>query len=93
MLYKKSNYGILFKKPIEACPLNLAPTSSTTMTLVIGDPIAIALLKMRNFKKSHFSKFHPGGNIGKDLVKISDIMHDQNELPLTKTDEKMSSWH
>ena len=90
MLYKKSNYGILFKKPIEACPLNLAPTSSTTMTLVIGDAIAITLLKMRNFKKSHFSKFHPGGNIGKDLVKISDIMHDKNELPLTKTDEKMS---
>ena len=91
MLYKKSNYGILFKKPIEACPLNLAPTSSTTMTLVIGDAIAIALLKMRNFKKSHFSKFHPGGNIGKDLVKISNIMHDKNELPLTKTYEKMSS--
>ena len=91
MLYKKSNYGILFKKPIEACPLNLAPTSSTTMTLVIGDAIAIALLKMRNFKKSHFSKFHPGGNIGKDLVKISNIMHDKNELPLTKTHEKMSS--
>ena len=91
MLFKKSNNGILFKKPIEACPLNLAPTSSTTMTLVIGDAIAIALLKMRNFKKSHFSKFHPGGNIGKDLVKLSDIMHEKNELPLTKTDEKMSS--
>ena len=91
MLFKKSNYGILFKKPIEACPLNLAPTSSTTMTLVIGDAIAITLLKMKNFKKSHFSKFHPGGNIGKDLVKLSDIMHEKNELPLTKTDEKMSS--
>ena len=91
ILHKKSNYGILFKKPVEACPLNLAPTSSTTMTLVIGDAIAISLLKMRNFKKSHFSKFHPGGNIGKDLVKLSDIMHNKNELPLTKTDEKMSS--
>ena len=75
MLYKKSNYGILLKKPIEACPFNLAPTSSTTMTLVIGDAIAICLLKMRNFKKSHFSKFHPGGNIGKDLVKLSDTYH------------------
>ena len=91
ILYKKSNYGILFKKPIEACPFNLAPTSSTTMTLVIGDAIAIALLKMKNFKKSHFSKFHPGGNIGKDLVKLSNIMHEKNELPLTKADEKMSS--
>ena len=90
-LYKKSNYGILFKKPIEACPLNLAPTSSTSMTLVIGDAIAITLLKMRGFKKSQFGKFHPGGNLGKDLVLLSEIMHHKKELPLTKTNEKMSS--
>ena len=90
-LYKKSNFGILFKKPIEACPLNLAPTSSTSMTLIIGDAIAITLLKMRGFKKSHFSKFHPGGNIGKDLVRLSDIMHDKKELPLTQINSKMSS--
>ena len=91
MLYKKSDYGILFQKPIEACPLNLAPTSSTTMTLVIGDAIAITLLKMRGFKKSQFSKFHPGGNIGKDLNMICNIMHQKNELPLTRINEKMSS--
>ena len=90
-LYKKSNYGILFKKPIEACPLNLAPTSSTSMTLVIGDAIAITLLKMRGFKKSQFSKFHPGGNLGKDLVLISEIMHHKKKLPITKTNKKMSS--
>ncbi len=90
MLYKKSSYGIIFKKPIEACPLNLAPTSSTTMTLIVGDAIAITLLKMKGFKKTNFSKFHPGGSIGKDLVKISDIMHDKNALPLTKLDAKMS---
>tara|TARA_Y100000590_G_scaffold442587_1_gene570876 strand:- start:93 stop:1049 length:957 start_codon:yes stop_codon:yes gene_type:complete len=90
-LYKKSKYGILFKKPIEACPLNLAPTSSTSMSLIIGDALAITLLKMRGFKKSQFSKFHPGGNIGKDLVLLSDIMHNKKELPLTKTNEKMSS--
>ena len=70
LLYSKSDYAILFKKPVEACPLNLAPTSSTTMTLIIGDAIAISLLKMRGFEKSHFSKFHPGGNLGKDLVKL-----------------------
>ena len=90
MLYKKSSYGIIFKKPTEACPLNLAPTSSTTMTLIVGDAIAITLLKMKGFKKTNFSKFHPGGSIGKDLVKISDIMHDKNALPLTKLDAKMS---
>ena len=59
----------------EACPLNLAPTSSTTMSLIIGDSIAITLLKMRGFRKSNFSNFHPGGNIGKDLVKLSEVMH------------------
>jgi len=90
ILYNKSSYGILFKKPIEACPLNLAPTTSSTMILVIGDAIAITLLKMKGFQKSHFSIFHPGGNIGKDLVQLSDIMHSKSELPLSKYNEKMS---
>ena len=91
ILYNKSTFGILFKKPIEACPHNLAPTSSTTMTLIIGDAIAITLLKMRGFKESHFKKFHPGGSIGKDLVKLEDIMHGKKELPLVKEKEKMSN--
>ena len=87
LLYLKSDHAILFKKPTEACPLNLAPTSSTTMALIIGDAIAISLLKLRGFQKSHFSKFHPGGNIGKDLVKLADVMHGKNKLPLVN--EKM----
>ena len=90
ILFKKSDHAILFKKPMEACSLNLAPTSSTTMSLIIGDAIAVSLLKMRGFKKSNFSKFHPGGNLGKDLVKLSDIMHGPKELPLVKDSELMS---
>ena len=90
LLAKKSNFSIVFKKPTEACPLNLAPTSSTTMSLIIGDAIAITLLKMRGFKKSHFSNFHPGGNLGKDLVKLSEIMHGKSELPLVNENELMS---
>jgi len=90
LLYNKSDHAILFKKPIEACPLNLAPTSSTTMTLMIGDAIAISLLKMRGFQKSHFSKFHPGGNLGKDLVKLSEVMHGKKELPLVNENDLMS---
>ena len=90
ILYTKSDHAILFKKPIEACPLNLAPTSSTTMSLIIGDAIAITLLKMRGFKASNFSKFHPGGNLGKDLVKVSEIMHEEKELPLVNEDDLMS---
>ena len=91
LLYLKSTFGILFKKPIEACPLNLAPTTSTTMALVLGDAIAITLLKMRGFNKIQFKKFHPGGHIGKDLVKLSDIMHDKKSLPLVMYNEKMSN--
>jgi arabinose-5-phosphate isomerase len=91
ILYNKSTFGIIFKKPIEACPHNLAPTSSTTMTLVLGDAIAITLLKIRGFKQNQFKKIHPGGSIGKDLVKLSDIMHVNKKLPLVKYDEKMSN--
>ena len=74
----------------EACPLNLAPTSSTTMSLIIGDAIAITLLKMRGFKKSHFSNFHPKGNLGKALVKISEVMHGKLKLPLVNENDLMS---
>ena len=89
-LYKKSTYGILYKKPVEACPLNLAPTTSTTMSLIIGDCIAMSLLELKGFKKNQFKNFHPGGNLGKDLTKISDIMHGKSELPLAKENEQMS---
>ena len=90
ILYQKSTYGILYKKPIEACPLNLAPTTSTTMSLIIGDCIAMSLLELKGFKKNQFKNFHPGGNLGKDLTKISDIMHGKSELPLAKENEQMS---
>ncbi len=90
ILYNKSDHAILYKKPVEACSLNLAPTSSTTMSLILGDAIAVSLLKMRGFKKSNFGKFHPGGNLGKDLVKLSDIMHGPKELPLVKENELMA---
>ena len=91
ILYKKSNYGIVFKKPLEACPNNLAPTSSTTIMLVIGDAIAVTLIKIKGFKKSQFNNFHPGGNLGKDLVKVIDLMHTKNSLPLVNANEKMSN--
>ena len=89
-LSKKSDHALIFKKPTEACPLNLAPSSSTTMSLIIGDAIAITLLKMRGFKKHNFSNFHPRGNIGKDLAKVSDIMHSGAKLPLVNENDLMS---
>lgn len=90
LLNKNSTIGIVYKKPIEACPLNLAPTSSTTISLVIGDCIAMSLLELKGFKSSQFKNFHPGGNLGKDLKKVSDIMHIGKSLPLAKEKDKMT---
>jgi arabinose-5-phosphate isomerase len=90
LLNKNSTIGIVFKKPLEACPLNLAPTSSTTVSLVIGDCLAMALLEFKGFNSNQFKNFHPGGNLGKDLKKISDIMHTGKSLPLAKETDKMS---
>ena len=90
LLNKNSTIGIVYKKPVEACPLNLAPTSSTTVSLVIGDCIAMALLELKGFKSSQFKNFHPGGNLGKDLKKVSDIMHIGKSLPLAKEKDKMA---
>ena len=66
----------------EACPLDTAPTSSTTLTLGVGDALAVCLMKKRDFKKSDFASFHPGGSLGKQLfIKVSDLMRTKN-LPI-----------
>ena len=90
LLNKRSTIGIVYKKPIEACPLNLAPTSSTTISLVIGDCLAMALLEFKGFNSSQFKNFHPGGNLGKDLKKISEIMHVGKSLPIANETDKMT---
>lgn len=66
----------------EACPLNVAPTSSTTLTLALGDALAVCLMKKRNFSKANFANFHPGGSLGRRLfVKVKDLMQSEN-LPI-----------
>ncbi len=66
----------------EACPLGVAPTSSTTLTMALGDALAVCLMKKRGFKKEDFASFHPGGSLGKKLfVKLSDVMQTSN-LPI-----------
>ena len=89
-LHKNSTIGILYKKPIEACPLNLAPTTSTTMAMIIGDCLAISLLELKGFESSNFKNIHPGGNLGKDLKHVSEIMHTKKSLPIIDKNEKMS---
>ena len=70
----------------EACPNNLAPTSSTTAQLVMGDALAVCLMEMRNFKSEDFAKYHPGGALGKKLLmRVQDMMHDAAK-PMVKSD-------
>lgn len=66
----------------EACPLGLAPTSSTTATLVLGDILAIALMERKGFSKSNYKQRHPGGKLGAILQKVSDLMHTGDEMPI-----------
>ncbi len=66
----------------EACPLGLAPTTSTTVSLALGDAIAVALLERRGFSASDFKAFHPGGKLGQRLLKVKELMHAGDEVPL-----------
>ena len=76
----------------EACPLGTAPMSSTTATLVMGDAIAVALMKMRNFTENDFAKYHPGGSLGKRLLlTVSDLMHMGDELPVVGENEEIEN--
>jgi arabinose-5-phosphate isomerase len=75
----------------EACPNNLAPTSSTTAQLVMGDALAIALLKYRNFSSSDFAKYHPGGTLGKKLyLRVTDLFS-SNEKPKVSENESIDN--
>ena len=78
------NADVAFVLPAaaEACPMGLAPTTSTTMTMALGDAIAVALMERRGFTADDFQRFHPGGQIGRNLLKIADIMHRGDQIPL-----------
>lgn len=81
--YSDAVIDIVVKK--EACPLDSAPTSSTTLTLALGDALAVCLMRARGFKKSDFASFHPGGALGKKLfVKVKDLMKTENLPIITK---------
>ncbi|WP_457639602.1 KpsF/GutQ family sugar-phosphate isomerase [Persephonella sp.] len=83
-LAKECDVHLFLNVKREACPLNLAPTSSSTSTLALGDALAVALLEMRGFTAEDFARFHPGGSLGKKLMKVEEIMHTGEELPLVK---------
>ncbi|HEX9569748.1 MAG TPA: KpsF/GutQ family sugar-phosphate isomerase [Rhodospirillales bacterium] len=74
----------------EACPLGLAPTTSTTVMLALGDAIAVALLERKGFSPDQFHQLHPGGKLGRRLLKVADIMHKGDALPLIASGAAMS---
>ncbi|NOX16451.1 MAG: KpsF/GutQ family sugar-phosphate isomerase [Epsilonproteobacteria bacterium] len=73
----------------EACPLDIAPTTSTTLTLAVGDALSVSLMKKKNFQKEDFASFHPGGSLGKKLfIKVKDLMHSDN-LPIVSKESNL----
>jgi len=83
-LGKFSNAFVKLDVSKEACPLDAAPTSSTTLTLALGDALAVCLMEKRGFKKEDFANFHPGGSLGKRLfLKVKDVMRSEN-LPIVR---------
>ena len=75
----------------EACPMGLAPTTSTTMMLGLGDALAVALMERRGFSADQFQVLHPGGRLGREFVTVADLMHEGDELPLCQSDTPMSA--
>ena len=88
-LAKKSNILLLLPFVSEACFMNIVPTSSTSMTLVLGDSIAATVYRMRNFSREDFKKLHPGGDLGKKLAFAKDIMNSPDEVAILSSDDSL----
>ncbi|MGV6800485.1 MAG: KpsF/GutQ family sugar-phosphate isomerase [bacterium] len=88
-LDKAATISLLLPAAEEACEITRAPTTSTTMALIMGDALAVALLREKNFSSTDFRNFHPGGKLGAALKKVRDIMHEDHELPLCAEDTKI----
>jgi arabinose-5-phosphate isomerase len=89
-LARHADHLLLLPASREACPIGLAPTTSTTMQMALGDALAATLLQLRGFTEEQFRDFHPGGNLGDMLRQLGEIMHVGEELPLVAQDTRMS---
>jgi arabinose-5-phosphate isomerase len=83
-LLRAADVALLLPQAKEACPMGLAPTTSTTLMLVLGDALAVALMERRGFTPDQYRELHPGGALGKSLLRVRDIMHEGDELPLVR---------
>lgn len=89
-LLKKCDVALVLPKVPEACGTGVVPTSSTTMTLALGDALAVALMEHRQFTPQNFRDFHPGGKLGAQLSRVRDLMHDGRALPLVAQNTPMA---
>lgn len=89
-LVDASDIALLLPGVPEACPMGLAPTTSTTMMVALGDALAVALMQMRGFSIDDYRVLHPGGQLGKFLIRVKDIMHGAEALPLVSPETAMS---
>jgi arabinose-5-phosphate isomerase len=83
-LIKAADVKLVLPHAPEACPMGLAPTTSTTMMLSLGDALAVALMERKGFSPDQYRDFHPGGSLGKALIRVSDLMHSGDAVPLAR---------
>lgn len=88
-LGQASDITLLLPPVEEACPMGLAPTTSTTMMLALGDALAVGLMERKGFTRDHYRVFHPGGRLGKQLIKVRNLMHSGAEMPLVASGTAM----
>ena len=88
-LIKAANFKLCLPMVDEACPIGMAPTTSTTMMLALGDALAVALMEAKSFNAENFKVFHPGGKLGAKLMTVSQLMHKDDTMPLVKTKTSM----
>ncbi|MEM7722570.1 MAG: KpsF/GutQ family sugar-phosphate isomerase [Pseudomonadota bacterium] len=89
-LMQAATYKLLLPDAPEACVIGMAPTTSTTLTLALGDALAVAVMERRGFQPDQFRTFHPGGKLGARLATVAQLMHGVDELPLVTQDQPMS---
>ncbi len=89
-LAKHADYVLHIPVTIEACPMNLAPTASTTATLALGDALAVVVLKHRGIQPEDFARVHPAGSLGRRLMSVADVMHAGDKIPIVAPEAHLS---
>jgi arabinose-5-phosphate isomerase len=88
-LMQAADVKLLLPRAPEACPNGLAPTTSTTMMLALGDALAVALMERNGFSPDQYRDLHPGGSLGRALIRVADLMHRGDEIPLAREEAGM----